>query len=214
MTPKFFEEAGRHKKDSTIQAIIDAAGVLLHEKMGTAPHAREIAARSGYSVGTIYNYFTSVGDVVSHLVLKRQAEMMKQIEGMIDDHDAHQPAGTLCARIVESLFSTFESVAPAVLRFAYNLAIANSAKPDQHERVLDRLLQPIHAAVSRDKTGTFRKFDDQELSLYLRGIFYLCRYPLLEGNPIYGTPDHQRIILNMMTRVLSQAAVLDGGRSN
>jgi hypothetical protein len=37
---------------------------------------------------------------------------------------------------------------------------------------------------------------------------------LLEGNPIYGTPDHQRVILNMMNRVMSQAAAFDGGRSN
>jgi hypothetical protein len=59
----------RHKKDATIQAIMDAAEALLNEKNGSAPHAREIAAKSGYSVGTIYNYFNSVGDVVSHLVL-------------------------------------------------------------------------------------------------------------------------------------------------
>ncbi len=208
MTPKFFEELAPRKKDSTIQAIIDAAGALLHEKMGIAPHAREIAATSGYSVGTIYNYFTSVGDVVSHLVLKRQTEIIKKIEDIITDHDADQPAETLCARIVESLFSNYSSVSPAVLRFAYNLAIANSAKPELHERVLDRLLQPIHAAVSRDKTGTFRKCDDQELALYLRGIFYLCRYPLLESIPIYGTPDHQRIILNLITRTMAQDAAI------
>jgi AcrR family transcriptional regulator len=205
VTQTFTEDPGRRKKDATIRAIIDAAGVLLNEKLGIAPHAREIAAKSGYSVGTIYNYFTSVGDVVSHLVLKRQIEITKKIEAIIAAHDPDQPAETLCARIVESLFSTYKSVAPSVLRFAYNLAIANSAKPDQHERVLDSLLQPIRLVVSRDKTGTFRTYDDQELAMYLRGIFYLCRHPLLEGSPVYGTPDHQRIILNMMTRIMTQA---------
>jgi AcrR family transcriptional regulator len=54
----------RHKKDATIQAIMDAAVALLYDKNGSAPHDREIAAKSGYSVGTIYNYFNSVGDVV------------------------------------------------------------------------------------------------------------------------------------------------------
>jgi hypothetical protein len=42
----------------------------------------------------------------------------------------------------------------------------------------------IQAAANRDKTGTFRNSVDQDLSLYLRGIFYLCRYPWLGGNPI------------------------------
>ena len=36
----------RHKKDATIQAIMDAAEALLNEKNGSSPHAREIAAKS------------------------------------------------------------------------------------------------------------------------------------------------------------------------
>jgi len=196
----------RHKKDNTILAIMDAAGELLNEKMGSAPHAREIAAKSGYSVGTIYNYFTSVGDVVSNLVLKRQIDTVKKIETIILDHRSDQSAEALCVKIVDELFSTYRAINPIVLRFSYNLAVSQSAKPDQHERVVDRLVQPLQAAAARDKTGTIRSFDDQELTLYLRGIVYLCRHPLLEGNAIYGTPEHQRIVLNVMVRVMSQAA--------
>ena len=196
----------RHKKDNTILAIMDAASELLNEKMGSAPHAREIAAKSGYSVGTIYNYFTSVGDVVSNLVLKRQMDNKKKVETIILDHPSDQSAEALCVKIVDELFSTYRAINPIVLRFSYNLAVSQSAKPDQHERVVDRLVQPLQAAAARDKTGTIRSFDDQELTLYLRGIVYLCRYPLLEGNAIYGTPEHQRIVLNVMVRVMSQAA--------
>ena len=195
----------RHKKDATIQAIMDAAEALLNEK-GSAPHAREIAAKSGYSVGTIYNYFNSVGDVVSHLVLRRQTDTVKKIEAVVAAHDPDQSAETLCHQIVDLLFSTYSNITPTVLRFAYNLAVSQSAKPEQHERVVDRLVQPLQAAIERDKTGTFRSFEDQELTLYLRGVVYLCRYPLLESNPLYGTPEHQRIVSNFMVRVLSQPA--------
>ena len=195
----------RHKKDATIQAIMDAAEALLNEK-GSAPHAREIAAKSGYSVGTIYNYFNSVGDVVSHLVLRRQTDTVKKIEAVVAAHDPDQSAETLCHQIVDILFSTYSNITPTVLRFAYNLAVSQSARPEQHERVVDRLVQPLQAAIERDKTGTFRSFEDQELTLYLRGVVYLCRYPLLESNPLYGTPEHQRIVSNFMVRVLSQPA--------
>ena len=196
----------RHKKDATIQAIMDAAEALLNEKNGSSPHAREIAAKSGYSVGTIYNYFNSVGDVVSHLVLRRQTDTVKKIEAVVAAHDPDQSAETLCHQIVDILFSTYSNITPTVLRFAYNLAVSQSAKPEQHERVVDRLVQPLQAAIERDKTGTFRSFEDQELTLYLRGVVYLCRYPLLDSNPLYGTPEHKRIVLNFMVRVLSQPA--------
>ena len=196
----------RHKKDATIQAIMDAAEALLNEKNGSSPHAREIAAKSGYSVGTIYNYFNSVGDVVSHLVLRRQTDTVKKIEAVVAAHDPDQSAETLCHQIVDLLFSTYSNITPTVLRFAYNLAVSQSAKPEQHERVVDRLVQPLQAAIERDKTGTFRSFEDQELTLYLRGFVYLFRYPLLESNPLYGTPEHKRIVLNFMVRVLSQPA--------
>lgn len=205
MTPSTLDPK-RHKKDATIQAIMDAAEALLNEKNGSAPHAREIAAKSGYSVGTIYNYFNSVGDVVSHLVLRRQTDTVKKIEAIVADHDPDQSAETLCHQIVDILFSTYSNITPTVLRFAYNLAVSQSAKPEQHERVVDRLAQPLHAAIARDKTGTFRSFEDQELMLYLRGVVYLCRYPLLDSNPLYGTPEHKRIVLNFMVRVLSQPA--------
>ena len=210
MTPPVVDSL-RHKKDNTILAIMDAAAELLNEKMGTVPHAREIAAKSGYSVGTIYNYFTSVGDVVSTLVLKRQTDTVKKIEAIILAHPADQTAEAMCVKIVDELFSSYSAVKPVVLRFSYNLAVSQSAKPDQHERVVDRLVQPLQAAAARDKTGTMRSFDDQELTLYLRGIAYLCRYPLLESNTIYGTPEHQRIILNVMVRVMSQPAISGAG---
>ena len=70
-------------------------------------------------------------------------------------------------------------------------------------RKKDSTIQAIHAAANRDKPGTFRNFVDQELSLYQRGIFYLCRYPWLGGNPIYETPNHRRFILKMISRVMS-----------
>ena len=210
--PLQLDDLGLRKKDITIQAILDAAGLLLIEKMGSAPHAREIAAKSGYSVGTIYNYFSSVGDVVSHLVLKRQTETMKKIEAIIAQHDATQPVDVLCTQIVETIFSSYSSIKPVVLRFAYNMAVSQSAKPENHDRVVDRLVQPIHEVAKRDKTGTFRVFDDQELTLYLRGMVYLCRYPLLDGSELYGTPEHQRIVLGFMIRTMTQTAVSEIGR--
>ena len=213
MMPPMADDTMRRKKDATIQAIIDAAGVLLTEKMGSAPHAREIAAKSGFSVGTIYNYFTSVGDVVSHLVLKRQTETMKRIEAIIVAHSTDHPAETLCAKIVEALFTSYSAIKPIVLRFAFNMAVSQAAKPELHDKVVERLVQPIHAAVSRDKTGTFRPFEDQELVMYLRGIVYLCRYPLLEGSLLFGTAEHQRIILNFMIRMMTHPEKGDGGHS-
>jgi hypothetical protein len=139
-------------------------------------------------------------------VLRRQTDTKKKIEAIVTAHDPQHPAAALCNQIVEVIFSAYSAITPTVLRFAYNLAVSQSAKPEQHERVVDRLAQPLHAAIARDKTGTFRSFEDQELMLYLRGVVYLCRYPLLESNPLYGTPEHKRIVLNFMVRVLSQPA--------
>lgn len=212
MTPAFGDGSGRRKKEATIEAIINAAGDLLAEKIGSAPQAREIAAKSGYSVGTIYNYFTSVGDVVSHLVLKRQTDSMKKIEAILLAHQCDQPVDTLCAKIVESIFAAHRATDPIVLRFAYKMSVSQSASPEVHERVVDRLIQPITTAIRRDTTGTFRSYEDQDIAFFLRGIAYLCRYPLLEGSALYSTPDHQRMILTVMIRVMSQSAQGDGGR--
>jgi AcrR family transcriptional regulator len=110
-----------NKKNATIDAIVDATGFLIKEKMGIVLGAREVAARSGYSIGTIYNYFGSLGSVVSHLVTKRRTSSMMRIADTIDRHSPDETIDILAAKVTETFFECFANLPPAVMRFAYTL---------------------------------------------------------------------------------------------
>lgn len=193
-----------HKKEATIEAITDATGLLIREKMGDTPGVREIAAKSGYSVGTIYNYFGSVGAVISHLVLKRRTSSMIRIAAVIDQHNQGDTVETLAAQVADTFFECFARIPPMVMRFAYNIAHENSEKSEAKERVCDRLVPHLLAAIERDQTGTFRRMDALEARVFVRGVVYLILFPMLEGSDLYGTPTHKRLVCDYMNKIFSE----------
>lgn len=203
------EESIREKKEATVRSIVEATGLLLKEKMVTAPHAREIAKKSGYSLGTIYNYFSSVGAVVSHLVLHRQMHAMRQIEQVMNSHDPDSPIEVFCKNVIDAAFSSWEDLFhnPMAMRFAYRFARSHGDNPEAHEKVAQVLVKPILAAAARDRTGTFRKVDEQEAQLYLFGVTYLGRMPLLEENPFFATQGHRDFILDFLIKSFAKTAV-------
>lgn len=190
------------KKDAAIDAIIDATGLLIRERMG-APGAREIATKSGYAVGTIYNYFSSVGAVVSHLVHKRRAAAITRIASVIDRHDANDPLDLLAARVIDSFFQSFAGVSPSVMRFAYNMAREHSEKAEELGMLCDRLVPHLMAACVRDRTGTFRALNEQETLVFIRGVVYLICFPMLEGSALFATPTHKSLIQDYMTKIFA-----------
>ena len=175
---------------------------LLKEKMGAAPHAREIAKKSGFSLGTIYNYFSSVGSVVSHLVLHRQMHAMRQVEQVMNNHNPDSPVDVFCKNVIDAAFASWEDLLhnPIAMRFAYKFARSHGDNPEAHEKVAHVLVKPILAAAARDRTGTFRKVDEQEAELYLFGVTYLGRIPLLEENPFFATQAHRDFILDFLIK--------------
>ena len=49
------------KKDAASEALLEATALLVKEQFQAMPTARDVAKKSGYSVGTLYRYFGSVG---------------------------------------------------------------------------------------------------------------------------------------------------------
>ena len=76
------------KREATIRKVLEAAVKCVEEGGLDALQAREIAARAGYSVGSVYKYYEDIDDIVIHVnstTLGRIRESLSAaIEGVTD----------------------------------------------------------------------------------------------------------------------------------
>ncbi|MEI7601501.1 MAG: hypothetical protein WCJ41_19570 [Aestuariivirga sp.] len=89
------------------------------------------------------------------------------------------------------------------MRFVFNLERAHAENPEELDKAADSLVYPLLAATRRDKTGTFREMDEQEMLVFLRGMTFLVRSPLLEGSDLFATAKHRELVIDFMLRIFS-----------
>jgi len=68
-----------HTREELKEMFIEAGRALVLEEGHQAVNARGIAARIGYSVGTLYNVFENLGDLVMHINLRTLDGLQKRI---------------------------------------------------------------------------------------------------------------------------------------
>lgn len=182
---------------------MEATALLAKEQFQAIPTAREVAKRSGYSVGTLYRYFGSVGGVISQIVIKRQTVAMRAIEKIIECHSPDDSVEILADRVVDKCFSSFQVFNPALVRFAFNVALTHGDKPEALDRVVDHLGPSLLSAEARDRTGSFKKLTEKEAIVLLRGVVYIIRSPLIEGSDFFGTSEHKNLAKHYVKSMFS-----------
>ncbi len=75
-----------------------AAAVTILETQGrTALTAREISRQIGYTVGTLYNIFNNLNDLILHLNAQTMENMFAVFNSVINDNNTTDPKKTVLA---------------------------------------------------------------------------------------------------------------------
>ena len=196
-------DTGYGKKDAASEALLEATALLAREQFQAMPTARDVAKKSGYSVGTLYRYFGSVGGVISQVVIKRQTTAMREIGKVIDRHSPDDSVDILADNVVDMCFSSFQAFNPALVRFVFNVAQTHAEKPEALNRVVDHLVPSLLGAQARDRTGSFKVLTEKEALVLLRGVVYIIRSPLIEGSDFFGTSEHKRLAKDYVRSMFS-----------
>lgn len=132
-----------HSPEALRKLIVDAAEDIIAESGLEGLSARAVAARIGYSAGTIYNAFDNLDEVVFHVearVLDRLAERLKEIE------PSSSPVAHI-HRLADTYLSfTLEQTHLWNLLFEHNLP-AGERSPDWYRQRLTHLLELVEAAI-------------------------------------------------------------------
>ncbi len=194
-------------KSATAIDAVDAAVVsLMTRDEFSVPTARQISKRSGYSVGTIFNYFKNMDGVFVHVFLKKQASVLRGVIDVIEKHPVDQTGTVLIESLVACLFKEPQIRTPALVRFFVRHFFKTASRPEQFNTAIDALIEPLILARLRDTTGTFPVMEAEELGLLLRAMQAIMRAPLFEQSPFFGTAEHQRLTRDICLRLFHPSA--------
>lgn len=195
-------ESDHPEKSTAAMDAVEAAVVrMMAKEENNVPNIREIAQKSGYSVGTIYNYFKNMDSIFVYIFLRKQKYILKKLINVIDSHPADKNSEILIELIFEGFFKETENLKPALVRFFVRHFFKTASAPERFNIAIDVLIPPLIQARVRDTTGTFPIREPEELRLLLRGMQAVVRAPLFEQNPFFGTQEHKRLAKEVCRRL-------------
>ena len=97
-------ESDHPEKSTAAMDAVEAAVVrMMAKEENNVPNIREIAQKSGYSVGTIYNYFKNMDSIFVYIFLRKQKYILKNLINVIASNQADKNRVASPHEVIRSL---------------------------------------------------------------------------------------------------------------
>ena len=193
------------RSELAVQNILEAAESVFDEHEPIDLNARHLAAKAGYSVGTLYYYLNKAEDAFIWMIIKRREKQFTALADLINTCPADKPLQTLLGELIDSSFSEYRRMNPRSFFLVFRMIMKFSKNPLAFDDALKTLVEPLLRAQQRDTTGTFRQTDADELLMLLKTCFGMIRRPFLEQSPVAGSDKHKALALDTMVRLLGNS---------
>lgn len=199
-----FSDAKQDRSKKTLDDLLQAAYAIVEEADPAAFTSRSLAGKAGYSLGTLSKRLGSVENVFFWAIQKGRESKFNQVAKDMDQLDPKLSVREFVELFVDKSFSGINVVTPSVMRFYdQRFTKKNGLSPDYFDYV-DVLVEPYQRMCLRNESNTFRVISQDEARLIFKAILTFVERPFANGDPIMGTPEHRRIAVEVITRMLAK----------
>ncbi len=199
-----FSDAKQDRSKKTLDDLLQAAYAIVEEADPAAFTSRSLAGKAGYSLGTLSKRLGSVENVFFWAIQKGRKGKFNQVAKDMDQLDPKLNVREFVEVFVDKSFSGINVVTPSVMRFYdQRFTKKNGLSPDYFDYV-DVLVEPYQRMCLRNESNTFRVISQDEARLIFKAILTFVERPFANGDPIMGTPEHRRIAVEVITRMLAK----------
>ena len=199
-----FPDSQQARSLKTLEDILQAAEQIVEEANPSLFTSRTLSNKSGYALGTLVQRIRSIENVYLWAIKKTRDNLCKEFGIGITQFDPDSSIQTFAEDIVDGAFSAIKKVNPKVIRFFENRFTKINGLPLDYFTYFDVFTEPYLETSSKNKTDTCRQMSKNEAALTMRQIFMMIERPFAEDNPIAGTEEHRKIVINTMIRLLSK----------
>lgn len=185
------------RAEKTFIDITQAADDLMQKDSDGMPTARELASKSGYSIGTFYRYFGALNSLFAFIFIDRHLRKVAlHAEEIIQQFTPHDEIGPVIGTIVDLLFARLNKKKHTGKKYKLlmRLLLKVSKKPEELNKVMDSVIPALLQLAQDNVTNTFRIMNENECRLALRAFQAVIRSPFLENDPIAGSAEHKKYV--------------------
>jgi AcrR family transcriptional regulator len=177
----------------TVDTIIDATARILGKEGSTRLTTNYLASKSGFSIGTIYQYFPNRESILLALIARQRAAVQRRVEAIVLADGSLEDKVRLIVHTLHDAFQVHRNPARRLVAALLRLTGTSGlpAPPDDFARALVR--------VWREERGEQdRQLNESEAFVLSRAVIEVLRHATLYGSPLLGTRELEDALVRMV----------------
>jgi len=190
-----FSKAKQSRSEKTLHDLLDAADQLVTAADPKKFNARSLSEKSGYALGTLTTRLKSVENVFLWMIEKQRDQHIQALVRIIEEFDTNKSIQELGEVLTDSCFSTLKKVNPKVIQFIESRLIKRDQFSSNYFHFVDPIANALLIHSKKNTTNSFGSITENQAKLILRSFVMILERPFVEEDPIAGTKEHQRIVI-------------------
>ena len=213
--PSLRREPTQERAQQTINTIFQATAQIVQDEGEQALNTNKIAAKAGFSIGTLYQYFKSKDSIVESMITAQRARVIQRLANLLAHAEVtQQPPREMVAAFIHELVQAVGSgsadAAPmrktrrAMIRLAWKrddgMAITQGLRA-----VSERI--SLYLARASTASGGKLKLRSSPATLFVvtRAVVGTIRSASIEDSPLLGSPEFEEELVRLAWAMLVEA---------
>ncbi|KMO39666.1 TetR/AcrR family transcriptional regulator [Methylobacterium aquaticum] len=181
----------------TVAILFEATAQLLERADHGAVTTNHIAERAGFSIGTLYRYFSGKSALFKAMAIHEMDRHEREICAALAGTRADR-VGDIVRLAIRPTLRPFEG-RPAVRRALLKAAFDSPELGLRYERMVTRISRALVEAVAAKALDAPRRPTPEAEFIMLRGVVGAIRSDVLFGGGRVGTPDFEEALVDAVS---------------
>ncbi len=217
--PSLRREPTQERAQHTIHTIFQATAQIVQDEGEQALNTNKIAAKAGFSIGTLYQYFKSKDSIVEAMIQSQRAWVIQRLADLLSRAErTEQPPREMVAAFIHELVQAVGSgqadaaLHPASPRKTRRAMIRLAWRRDdgmaitQGLRAVSERISLYLARASTASGGTLKlRSSPATLFVVTRAVIGTIRSASIEDSPLLGSPEFEEELVRLAWAMLVEA---------
>ncbi|MBS7807728.1 TetR/AcrR family transcriptional regulator [Variovorax sp. PCZ-1] len=204
-------EPSQARAQATMETLYEATAQIVEQEGLEALSTNKIAAKAGFSIGTLYQYFPTKEAILAAIIDRERSRVRQGLHDLLTDAQAReQPPQEVLRAYIRQLIEGFGSGRGSSLyRKAARAMIRVAWQMDYQEHILAQVRE------TSDRIAVYLAHADQHgaqrlhvspvtLFVVTRAVVGVVRCASLERSPLLGLPEFEDELVRLAWRMLAK----------
>ncbi len=189
----------------TIETIFQATAQIVASEGESALNTNKIAAKAGFSIGTLYQYFPTKEAILIAMIARERRRVLDQLGSILDEavknqRSAQEIVETLIHLLVES-FASGHKLQRAMIRLAWQVDHLDAITQALRE-ASETLSMYLARMAARDLSGLHFRTSPATMFVLTRAVMGAIRSASLERSSLLGSKEFETELVKLCLGLL------------